>query len=306
VQSHTGTVIGAYLPRRTWDACAVTWKQPWQEPGADGAQDRESTALVEAAAPRAPGWLDLDVTAAVQSWLRDPAGNNGILLKSFDSRWSVQHILFSVDHPAVTLRPKLTIRYEAALATATPTVMPTVTPSPTASATPSPKATPTAPLSPRTIEVTWPARVSLGDPCVVKVVFRPAAAVRMSATSAVTRVLHVSANRSAPGFDTTSDSLREQILQQTDGSLAWTWAATPRLVGSQIMSLDLVFSWEPAAVGNAPALERGVWYRTRTVQIVKGFASLAQIGLWRNALLVLGVLCVGGWYLWDRMERQRN
>jgi hypothetical protein len=119
VQGTRDTAISTYVARREWEACAITWNQPWQEPGADGELDRDAESWQEVVSPRMPGWLEFDVTELVQSWLREPASNLGLMIKSFDARWPSHHIFFASDHPATTSRPKLTIEYQPVRATRT-------------------------------------------------------------------------------------------------------------------------------------------------------------------------------------------
>jgi len=98
----------------------ATWKlasagQPWKLPGARSPQDRGSEALANTA-PRTRGEVDILLNhageALVQSWIRNPAANHGILLASdvttdgfgFSTRRSAQP----------ERRPRLTVTYTLA------------------------------------------------------------------------------------------------------------------------------------------------------------------------------------------------
>lgn len=291
VQGRADTVIGAYLLRREWEACAVTWNQPWQEPSADGAQDRDSEPWSEAAAERAPSWLEFDVTGLVQDWLRDPGNNYGLIIKSFEAALPSHHIFFASDHPAVSSRPKLTIKYEP--------VAPTRTPVPqTATPTAEPTATPGQPLARRVVEVHWRDVMNVGNPYLVTVGFRLATAQAAPAATSQLYNLSVAAHLTAPGFDVASDSPAEQTLEDLIDPLSWSWTVTPRIVGSQVISLDLLFAWKPAlGAGAVTAVEPGVWYWTKTVKVEKAFATWTQLEAARNVMAILGLICVAGSYL---------
>jgi len=298
VQGRAETVIGVYLPRREWDACTVTWNQPWQEAGADGTQDRDVQPCCEVAAERPPTWLEFDVTELVQKWLRDPDSNYGLIIKSFESRWPSQHIFFSSDHPAVNSRPKLTIKYEPSTPLRTP-VPRTATPT----AQVEPTATPGQQLAPRVVEVRWPNEMNVGQAYSVTLLFRPAAEQETAVASSLAYKLGVAAHLTAPSFDVVSDSPTEQLLENAQAPLSWSWTITPRIVGSQVISLDLLFAWKPAVGTSAlPKVEPGVWYRTKMVAVREPLISQAQLTILRNLMAVLGLVCIVGAYVVKRRE----
>jgi len=305
IQGRADSVVGIYLPRREWDACAVTWNQPWQQSGADGPQDRQAKPWRELTTTKATVWLEFDVTELVQNWLRDPAGNYGLLLKSFENRWPAQYIFFSSDHPAVNSRPRLTIKYEPALPTPTH-VVETATATPTVEAT----ATPGQPLSPRVIEVRWQERMNIGNPYLIAVAFRPAATQALLPQSPLPYMLRVTAYLTAPAFGVVSQSPAEQALEDTAGSLSWSWKVTPRMAGSQPISLDLLFAWkvetsrQDVSTSAIPAIcaEPGVWYRTKVVRVEKPLTTWGQLNMLRNGMVILGLMCIIGWYVLGRRQ----
>ena len=61
---------------------------------------------------QASGWVALDVTAAVQDWIRDPDGNYGVLLAA-TSEEGVQYTFLSREWTSPYLRPRLVIVNEA-------------------------------------------------------------------------------------------------------------------------------------------------------------------------------------------------
>jgi hypothetical protein len=296
VQGTRDTAISTYVARREWEACAITWNQPWQEPGADGELDRDAESWQEVVSPRMPGWLEFDVTELVQSWLREPASNLGLMIKSFDARWPSHHIFFASDHPATTSRPKLTIEYQPVRATRTP-VSPTVTP--TAEQIPEPSAvvTPEQPLGPRVIEVRWSEQMAVGDPHEVTVTFRPATTSESATGSSPSHVLSVAAHLTAPSFDMVSDSPTSQAMEDAAGSLSWSWSVTPRMAGSQLLSLDLLFTWQPMVGASTEVrAEPGMWYLTRTIEVGTPPAD-STLETVRNVLAAVGLVCMIGFYV---------
>jgi len=106
--------------KRAWVESEATWKvaaagQPWKLPGARSPQDRGSEALANTA-PRTKGEVSILLNhageALVQSWIRNPAANHGILLASdvttdgfgFSTRRATQP----------ERRPRLTLTYTLA------------------------------------------------------------------------------------------------------------------------------------------------------------------------------------------------
>jgi hypothetical protein len=322
VQGNKDVVMGIYLPYGPWDPCAVTWNTPWEGPGADGLSDREHDPRVEATAQQATGWMEFNVTGLVQHWLRDPGQNYGMIIKSFDVSAPSHHIFFSSDHPGEDGRPKLTIRYEPALPTPTPTVTPTSTPTPATTATPTftpttaptaaptatPAATPTLilPLSPRVVEVHWRNEMDLGGSYPVQVIFRPETAQAMSSLVRL-YMLSVHAQVTAPTFDVVENSAAEQMLEQPEDILSWSWQVEPQVVGSQAFSLDLLFDWRPATSG-APVIraEPGAWYQTKVIKIITPFRYWPQLALLRNLLVSGGLACLVGWYMLRRRTIGRS
>lgn len=307
VQGNAGVLMGIYLPHQPWDPCVVTWNTPWEQPGADGPSDRESDPWVEATVEQAEGWMAFDVTSLVQYWLREPAQNYGMIIKSFDMSVPSHHIFFSGDHPGSDTRPKLTIKYEPALPTPTPTPAPTLTAVAMPSETPAagPILTPTliVPLSPRAVELHWRNEMDMGSSYPIQAIFRPQTAEGTSGSAQLYK-LSVRAQVTAPTFDIVENSPAEQMLEQPEDTLSWSWQVEPRVIGSQTLSLDLLFSWTPAT-NAAPAIttDRGTWYRTKAIKITKPFPYWTHITLLRNGLLVIGLACILGWYVLRRRTK---
>ncbi len=308
VQGRKDTVIGLYRVRRPWDACGVTWNLPWTKPGADGAEDRDPEPSSELTTVKAAGWLEWDVTELVRDWLRDPDANQGLMLKSFELRWPAHLILFSADHPALGSRPKLTIKYEASVRTPTP-----VPPAPTATTLPVPEATPTLPAEPaaspttliptatatpvlgsRVVELRWRQSMNVGNSYNITAVFRPPSAQGETTGVVLPYELSVGGHLTAPSFEAVQLSEAQQVLRDANTALSWSWAVTPRLVGSLPLSLDLVFAWRLADVADA---EPGIWYKTKIVQVAQPMATWAQLDMARNGLALIGLACLLAWYL---------
>ena len=302
VQGRADTNVGLYLPR-AWDACAVTWNLPWDKPGADGAVDRQPQPWSELTTRKATGWIEWDVTGLAQAWLRDPAGNNGLMLKSFEPRWPSHLIAFSADHPAVTSRPRLTIKYVPAPPAPTPLpATPTATPppEPTATALPSPTATPPFHPGARAVELHWHERMNAGNSYRVTAHFRPADQGAGLVQGAWPYLLSVTGHLTAPSFTVAAESASLQVLDDAAGALTWAWNVTPRLAGSQLLSLDLLFTWKAL---HSAAPEPGIWYTTRVVQVEKAVATRSQMDMLRNGLAVLGLLCLVAWWAAGRRGR---
>lgn len=332
VQGNKGAAFGLYLPYKSWDPCAVTWNKPWERPGADGLSDREFDPRVQVQTKAAPGTVEFDVTGLVQYWLREPPNNYGVIIKSLDTSFPSHHIFFSSEHPDQNGRPKLVIKYEPVPPTPTPTTTPTPTQTPTATTTPTPTATFTAtptrtrtptrtatatatrtpiptptlmmPLTPRVVELHWYERMELGQPYVLQAIFRPEG---LRGQSGVLKLymLSVLAQLTGPTFEVVQRSAPEQVLENPEGILSWQWDVRPRVMGEQSLSFDLLFSWK-AATGSSPVpkAEPGAWYQTKVVRVVKPFRYLAQLTWLRNALIVVGLLGLLGWYLLRRTTQR--
>lgn len=332
VQGNEDVVMGIYLPYGPWDPCTVTWNAPWEEPGADGLSDREYEPRVTATMQQATGWMAFDVTGLVQYWLADPSQNYGMIIKSFDVSSPSHHIFFSSDHPSEENRPKLTIKYEPALptptatstpnstatsaatamvtATSTGTRVPTSTGAPTqeplSTATPASTPTVVAPLSPRVIELHWQNKMNLGNTYPVQVIFRPAPE-QVPSSSAKVYMLSVLAQVTAPTFDIVDQSPAEQMLEQPEDTLSWSWQVEPRVAGSQTISWDLIFAWRPVtSAASAVKKDPGVWYQTKLIRVISPFRYWTHATLVRNLLLSAGLVCLAGWHVLRRRTRSRS
>jgi hypothetical protein len=106
----------AYRLIRPWSEAEVTWKQAqngvlWSVAGANAAgADRDATPESAVNVSTLAAWVNLDVTAMVQSWVQNPDQNAGVLLKGIGSV-GVQYYLLSSEFWSIPLRPKLTITY---------------------------------------------------------------------------------------------------------------------------------------------------------------------------------------------------
>jgi hypothetical protein len=342
VQGNKGVVMGIYLLHLPWDPCTATWNTPWERPGADGLSDREDDPRVEETMKQAMGWTALDVTELVQYWLREPSRNYGMIVKSFDVSIPSHHIFFSCDHPVEDMRPRLTINYQPAVPTPMPTytaaspptltTMPTSEPSETSTATsaatsaemptaalistavpaetgtpaatPVPTTTLTLPLSPRAIELHWHNEMDIGGSYPIQVIFRPQTAALSGSTKSY--LLSVYAQVTAPTFDIVQDSPAEQVLEQPEDTLSWSWQVEPRMVGSQTLSFDLLFSWRPAESA-VPAVTKdsGTWYQTKVIKVIRPFRYWTLVTVIRNLLLSIAPVCLMGWYVLRRRARGR-
>jgi hypothetical protein len=121
-----------------WGERSSTWNlrdtgQSWMVPGCDGSGDR-ATAESAATTVEAPSnWYQWDITTLVQDWVTNPAGNQGMVLISNNSR---ELRFYSREDPDTRYQPYLHVEYIAGGGSDT---------TPTATVTPgSPDTTPTA------------------------------------------------------------------------------------------------------------------------------------------------------------------
>lgn len=138
---------------RPWEVAQATWNQaadgaPWNTAGCDGLDaDREAVNSDQQTLAEQHAWYRFDVTAMAQSWLNDPSGNYGLIVKSFGPSAS-EFSLASNEYPDALAHPRLVIVYVIP-ATPTPTRLPTRIPTDTATPTPTtPPPTPTATHTP--------------------------------------------------------------------------------------------------------------------------------------------------------------
>jgi hypothetical protein len=299
VQGNKGVELGLYLPRGLWDPCTVSWSRPWEKAGANGLSDRESGPFQNVSTKSDPQWIEFDVTALVQYWLREPQGNFGMLIKSFESAVPSHHIFFSSENGDPESRPRLTIRYEPALPTPPPeTVSPTE-----AAPSSTPFATPTVILagSPRVVEVHWWNQMEVGNTYPVKLVFRPRATV-VDASSFDVYVLGVKTQLSAATFEVEAASTLEQVLTGPEASLLWSWTVQPRFVGEQSVSLDMAFDWTPAVLEQPRVLtEPSAWYQIRMTRVNESFPYWSLLQAARQVLVAAGLL---GWIGWFALRKR--
>ncbi len=104
-----------YEMKRDWVEGQATWnlaasKRPWQAPGARGAQER-GTVILGALAPKVNGPYTAPLNpagvAVLQSWVNNPASNNGFWLGNPDNGDALGFDSRESQHPAN--RPKLTV-----------------------------------------------------------------------------------------------------------------------------------------------------------------------------------------------------
>ncbi len=316
VQGNEGVRIGIYVPNQSWDPCTVTWKSPWAQPGADGLSDREDDPWAEATVKQAEGWMAFDITSLVQHWLGDPTKNLGMILKSFDVNVPSHHVFRSSEHPDGDTRPRLTIKFQAALPAATlapvptltATAIPDATPTASPASTVAPMLTPTliTPISPRVLELHWRNDMDVGSSYPIQAIFRPETAGGTSESAQIYK-LSVQAQVTAPTFDILDRSPAEQMLDEPEGVLSWSWEVEPRVIGAQTLALDLLFSWAPAASASpGVTMDRGAWYQTKVIKVVKPFPYWTHITLLRNVLLFVGLACIVGWYVLRRRTKDRS
>lgn len=153
--------VDVFQVNRQWIDNQATWKLartgvPWEVPGAAGVPaDRSGRytdrRMVYMAYPTA-AW-GFDVSSMVRSWVANPAGNFGLLLRAAPTNAdhteeSNDFFVASSEASTQSSRPKLVVVYTTQQPTPTPTITPTPTATATPTVTPTPTATPTATITP--------------------------------------------------------------------------------------------------------------------------------------------------------------
>ncbi|HHB89928.1 MAG TPA: DNRLRE domain-containing protein, partial [Anaerolineae bacterium] len=154
--------VNAYALLRDWDENATYNRaskgMKWQRPGALGSRDASKTPInaTPVVVPKG-GTATFDLTTLVQTWVKDPTQNHGIILRG-ESNTNKQYSFGSSDARKLSLRPYLEIRYIADGATPTaPPPSPTPTPAPpTATPTHIPSPSPTPPPPPTATPIPTP------------------------------------------------------------------------------------------------------------------------------------------------------
>ena len=102
---------------KPWIEAEATWNsyaagQSWEVPGADGAGDRDSVVLGSLTGPKGPATVSLNTSGVevVQSWVNDPATNNGMIIMNYVS--SKNGLDFSSrERGTLSDRPGLTVTF---------------------------------------------------------------------------------------------------------------------------------------------------------------------------------------------------
>jgi hypothetical protein len=146
--------------------------------------------------------------------------------------------------------------------------------------------------------------MDIGGSYPIQVIFRPQTAALSGSTKSY--LLSVYAQVTAPTFDIVQDSPAEQVLEQPEDTLSWSWQVEPRMVGSQTLSFDLLFSWRPAESA-VPAVTKdsGTWYQTKVIKVIRPFRYWTLVTVIRNLLLSIAPVCLMGWYVLRRRARGR-
>ena len=117
IRNGSTVLYDIYEMLRPWQEGSATWNQfaagqNWQIAGANGSQDRGTTALGVLTGPRGATTLTLNAAgvAVVQSWVDNPSSNNGFVFLDYDEG-SNGLSFFSSERRDVEVRPQLTITY---------------------------------------------------------------------------------------------------------------------------------------------------------------------------------------------------
>jgi len=113
---------------RAWNETTATWTVPgtgqtWTEPGAQGMDtDHASLAVATQHITLGQQWYTFDITSLVQSWVKDPGQNYGLILlaQAGDSNANVEALFNSREYADPALRPQLIVSYWLAPQSAEP------------------------------------------------------------------------------------------------------------------------------------------------------------------------------------------
>jgi hypothetical protein len=144
----TATSVRVYRVNSDWTEMGATWNlrmagSPWTAGGCNSSVDRSLTAAATTNVLETSRWYSWDITALVQDWISNPAGNHGmILISSPDTK---RELRFH-SKEAATNKPYLRIQYTAGTGPG-PTATPVNTPVPGTTPTATPGIPPVEQLS---------------------------------------------------------------------------------------------------------------------------------------------------------------
>lgn len=100
--------LAAYDITTPWaEAGGPTWRDPWAMLGGDIAGPPVMTKLDQTMVGK---WIELDMTPMVQMWVSNPASNNGVLLRTFDTSFTLWRF-DSSESSNPSLAPQLIVTY---------------------------------------------------------------------------------------------------------------------------------------------------------------------------------------------------
>jgi len=107
-------LLSGYALKKPWDVNTANWwnassMSKWEMAGANGSGDRDSTPF-DSALVKAGGWVTLDATALVQSWVS--GSNYGLILRGDNAAPKTEWQIISSDFSNPALRPTLEVTYD--------------------------------------------------------------------------------------------------------------------------------------------------------------------------------------------------
>jgi hypothetical protein len=117
-------IIGAFPVTRTWEEMQATWYKAtnldfWGLPGCNSTTNDRSPTPLDNRPVYNVGWYTWTVTSAVQTWVQNPAANQGLMLRQTNVAIGGEYDVRQSEYPGLEMRPVLVISYS--LATPTPT-----------------------------------------------------------------------------------------------------------------------------------------------------------------------------------------
>jgi len=118
-------IIGAFPVTRTWEETQATWYKAtnldfWGLPGCNSTTNDRSPAPLDNQPVYNVGWYTWTVTSAVQTWVQNPAANQGVMLRQTNVAIGGEYDVRQSEYPGLEMRPVLVVTYSLATPTATP------------------------------------------------------------------------------------------------------------------------------------------------------------------------------------------
>jgi hypothetical protein len=107
--------VAVHRLRRDWQPTTANYQSPWTAPGLQTDVDYDAEPLLTLELVdllHAEGWLELDITPAVQDWLAGQP-NHGLLVHLTDDSFGMAHFwVYTGQYEDPGLRPRFAVQYQ--------------------------------------------------------------------------------------------------------------------------------------------------------------------------------------------------